>query len=84
MPDGMRVHPRMVFPHTLVLCATIRLHSMLAPQVERSYNKCLYAGNEAMKILHSIKDYDFNYLEVALTVSCFSFLFNPPSLVIKG
>lgn len=68
--DRLPLHTRMILPHSLALSARINLHGIIALQDERSYQRCLNAAVDAMKILRAVEDFDFNYFEVALAVSC--------------
>jgi uncharacterized ferritin-like protein (DUF455 family) len=49
--------------------AKINLYTALVDRREGAYQQVLNAAEETMTILHAIKHYDFNNLEVALAVS---------------
>jgi hypothetical protein len=71
--DGTPINLYLIMPHTLVHATTIQLHWPLAAENDTSYQKCLFAAQEIMDVIHSIIDCDFSFLELVLGVcwACF-------------
>ena len=69
LSDPPRLQTRMILPHLLVLAARINLHGIVAQKNEQSYQRCLNAAVDTMRMMQAAEDFDFNYFEVALSVS---------------
>ena len=69
LTESMPIHVRMIFPRAMLQSSKINLYTALVGHKEEAYQQALNAAEEIMSILHAIKHYDFNYLEVALAVS---------------
>lgn len=72
--ETMPIHIRMILPRAMLQSAKINLYGILADHQEGAYQRALNAAEDIMAILHVIKHYDFNSLEVALAVCSFQLI----------